>query len=168
MVKLALVGLGCRSIPDLFHALRDLGKQIGSSLGRQLAQLDKQLSQEDRLCCTTAIFGETEALPQQRKIAQLRTQYDNIQSTQAARSHDDATAIYVRATRMRLTAPALLSATQVIASLEQHLQTFATLFHDSQLPSLQTSLDKFTAQIPAIASVVNTWWTWVFHSLSPE
>lgn len=30
LVKLALEGLGCRSIPDLFHALRDLGKHIGS------------------------------------------------------------------------------------------------------------------------------------------
>jgi len=30
LVKLALEGLGCRSIPDLFHALRELNRQIGS------------------------------------------------------------------------------------------------------------------------------------------
>jgi len=38
-----LEGLGCRSIPDLFHALRELNRQIGSPL--QLSRLDKQLSQ---------------------------------------------------------------------------------------------------------------------------
>jgi len=32
LVKLALEGLGCRSIPDLFHALRELNRQIGSPL----------------------------------------------------------------------------------------------------------------------------------------
>jgi len=30
LVKLAFEGLGCRSIPDLFHALRELNRQIGS------------------------------------------------------------------------------------------------------------------------------------------
>lgn len=166
LVKLALVGLGCRSIPDLFHALRDLGKQIGSSLGRQLGQLDKQLSQANAFVAQLPSSGK-QSQAQQRKIAQLRTQYDNIQSAQAAyRTTMQQLSMCVHP--FAIDGTGFQSATQVIACLEQHLQTFATLFHDSQLPSLQTSLDKFTAQIPAIASVVNTWWTWVFHSLSPE
>jgi hypothetical protein len=43
LVKLALEGLGCRSVPDLFHALRDLGKHVGAHLGRQMSQLEQQL-----------------------------------------------------------------------------------------------------------------------------
>jgi len=45
LVKLALEGLGCRSVPDLFHALYDLGKQLGAHLGRQTSKLEQQLSQ---------------------------------------------------------------------------------------------------------------------------
>lgn len=45
LVKLALEGLDCRSVPDLFHALRDLGKQLGAHLGCQMSKLEQQLSQ---------------------------------------------------------------------------------------------------------------------------
>lgn len=33
LIKLALHGLGCPSVPDLFHALQDLAKVLGVSLG---------------------------------------------------------------------------------------------------------------------------------------
>ena len=33
LIKLALKGVGCPSVPDLFHALRDLAKVMGVSLG---------------------------------------------------------------------------------------------------------------------------------------
>jgi len=36
-------GIGCASIPDLFHAMRDISKQMGAALG--LAQIDQQLNQ---------------------------------------------------------------------------------------------------------------------------
>ena len=42
LVKLAVSGLGCLSVADLFHALRALGKPIGRSLGQQAAALKKQ------------------------------------------------------------------------------------------------------------------------------
>jgi hypothetical protein len=43
LIKLATDGLGCVSVADLFHALRALGQPIGSALGRQQAQLTKQM-----------------------------------------------------------------------------------------------------------------------------
>jgi len=38
LVKLALEGLGCRSIPDLFHALRELNRQIHSATVEPVGQ----------------------------------------------------------------------------------------------------------------------------------
>ena len=42
LVKLAVSGLGCVSVADLFHALRALGKPMGRAIGRQSATLKKQ------------------------------------------------------------------------------------------------------------------------------
>lgn len=39
LVKLAVEGLGCDSIPDLFHALRQLSQAIGSALALQPSPL---------------------------------------------------------------------------------------------------------------------------------
>ena len=44
LIKLALKGLGCPSGPDLFHALRDLAKVMGVSLGLKLAQVEEKLT----------------------------------------------------------------------------------------------------------------------------
>jgi hypothetical protein len=63
LVKLALEGLGCRSVPDLFHALRDLGKHVGAHLGRQMSQLEQQLSQ----ATAKLIQLQTENRPTQRQ-----------------------------------------------------------------------------------------------------
>jgi len=42
LVKLAVSGLGCVSVADLFHALRALGKPIGQALGQRMAAMKKQ------------------------------------------------------------------------------------------------------------------------------
>ena len=42
LVKLAVSGLGCVSVADLFHALRALGKPIGRALGQRIAAMKKQ------------------------------------------------------------------------------------------------------------------------------
>jgi len=56
------------------------------------------------------------------------------------------------------------SATEVIAALHsRYIGSQPTL-----LRTQQTTVAKFNQQIPAIAAVVNTWWTWVCHSLSAE
>jgi hypothetical protein len=42
LVKLALSGLGCPSLPDVFHLLYALSKSMGSAISRQQVQLQKQ------------------------------------------------------------------------------------------------------------------------------
>jgi len=41
VVKLAFSGLGCPSLPDMFHLLYALSKSIGSAIARQQVQLQK-------------------------------------------------------------------------------------------------------------------------------
>jgi len=71
LVKLALEGLGCRSIPDLFHAYHELNRQIGS-LALQLSRLDKQLSQTQETLTRIQAQGKP-SQAQQAKLAQLKT-----------------------------------------------------------------------------------------------
>ena len=42
-MKLAVSGLGCVSLPDVFHLLYALSKSMGTALARQQVQLQKQL-----------------------------------------------------------------------------------------------------------------------------
>ena len=42
LIKLALSGLACVSVADLFHALRALARPIGSAIGRQVSHCNQQ------------------------------------------------------------------------------------------------------------------------------
>lgn len=166
LVKLALEGLGCCSISDLFHALRDLSKQIGCHLGRQLAQLEKQIAQTEAKL--TQLYSQDKPrLVQQQKLAELQAQYSLVESTQAT-YHQLLQQLSLCVHPFAIDGSGFQSTTQVISCLQQNLQALLALPNLSQLPNFDKALDKFTQQIPAIATVVNTWWTWVFHSLSPD
>ena len=166
LVKLALEGLGCRSVPDLFHALRDLGRQIGVHLGRRMSQLEQQLSQ----ATANPIQLQTEHRPtplQQQKLEQLQAQYSCTQATQTA-YHAAMQQLSLCMHPFAIDGSGFQSATAVIASLERQLHTLSTIANASGLSNWQTTADKFTSQIPALAAVVNTWWTWVCHNLSAQ
>ena len=86
LVKLALSGLGCRSIPDLFHALRELSQAIGSPLAVQLSRVSKQCSQaQATLTQLQAQSRPSEA--QQAKLTQLQAQFKLLESTQTTYHH---------------------------------------------------------------------------------
>ncbi len=82
LVKLALSGLGCLSIPDLFHLLNALSKSIGAALARQRAQLQKQQQAlQTKLKATTspALITQVET-----KITALQAQQHSVET-----DHDD-------------------------------------------------------------------------------
>ncbi len=134
LVKRALFGLGCGSIPDLFHALRDLGKHIGSSLGRQLAQLDQQIAQADAKL--TQLQAENKPRqPQQQRLTQLRTQFNLVQETQTAdRQVMQQLSLCVHP--FAIDGTGVQSSTQVITALEHHLQANDSTSQQSSIAPL--------------------------------
>lgn len=166
LVKLALEGLDCRSVPDLFHALRDLGKQLGAHLGCQMSKLEQQLSQAR----VKLLQLQTDSKPtqlQQQKLEQLQAQYNCTQATQTA-YHFAMQQLSLCVHPFAIDGSGFQSTKEVIASLQQQLQPLSTIANPASLPNWQTTVTKFTQQIPDIAAVINTWWTWVRHSLSAE
>lgn len=166
LVKLALEGLGCRSVPDLFHALRDLGKHFGAHLGRQMSQLEQQISQATAKLTQLQTENKPTQL-QQQKLEQLQAQYSSTQATQTAyQAAMQQLSLCVHP--FAIDGSGFQSTTAVIASLQQQLHALSTIANTSGLSNWQTTAAKFTPQIPAMAAVINTWWTWVFHNLSAQ
>ena len=78
-MKLAVSGLGCLSVADLFHALRALGKPMGRSLEQQAAMLKKQqdkLQQQLNKRCEVADRQALQALLENKEAALQQVQQD--------------------------------------------------------------------------------------------
>lgn len=82
LIKLAVEGLGCRSIPDLYQVLRELGQAIGSPLALQLSRLNKQCAQAQPTLTQLQTQGKP-SVAHQAKLAQLQAQFPQLQTTQA-------------------------------------------------------------------------------------
>jgi len=77
LVKLALSGLGCPSLPDMFHLLYALSKSIGSAIARQQVQLQKQhqgLQEKLKTLSSPAAISEVSA-----QITVLQAQQDKLE-----------------------------------------------------------------------------------------
>jgi hypothetical protein len=165
LIKLALKGWGCPSVPDLFHALRDLAKVMGVSLGLKLAQIEEQLTRAQQ-SLKVLESKDQDTHVQQRLLAHLSAQTEALRADQATyqRTLQQASQAVHPFT---LTDSEAQSAAQVESRLHQAVATLNALRAPYTGRDNQAPVTKFTRQIPGLAALVDAWWLGVEHSLAP-
>jgi hypothetical protein len=166
LVKLALDGLACPSIPDVFHALRDLAKVVGVSLHLKLARLEEKRAQAQQTLSQLQVKGQERRI-QQRFIAHLNEEVAMLQTDQTnaqALLRDASSAVHP----FTLAGSARQNAVQVEAALHQVLASLNTLRERYTARDNTKVVAKFTRQIPGLAALVDAWWHWVEQSLPPD
>ena len=166
LVKLAVSGLGCVSVADLFHALRALGKPMGRSLGQQAATLKKQrdkLTQQLNKCrevATPAFFTGIDR--EQHSGATTGTSKTNKPTTRQ---------LNCLAKRfIRLPSIACNGKTQktLLTNLASPLQRLWDLAPTYGAQKAQQAIDTFEAQITSFAQAIEAWQQWVTLALNGQ
>ena len=166
LIKLALKGLGCQWVPDLFHLLWNLGKPFGSALGYQLGHLADQIAKLQGQREKVRLQGKsTQELEVQ--IAQLQQQHEQIETAQQT-YREAMQQMTTQVHPFRLDGTGFQTALSLQAALEKPLQTLETLAQSLALAKANTALDAFRKQIPALSMGVNGWWSWVNQALELE
>ena len=75
LIQLAEQGLGCPSLPDLFHGMRCLSRSIGARLGGQLARTKRQFIQTNREITARHLKKKPISLTLNQRQARLQEQY---------------------------------------------------------------------------------------------
>ncbi len=166
LVKLALDGLHCPSIPDVFHALRDLAKVVGVSFHLKLARLEDKRAQAERTRSGLQAKGKNTYV-QERLMGRLDEQIATLRADQAGvqqRLREASYAVHPFA----LTDSSRQQATEVRATLDQTLDELNTLRARHTAGDNTAAVAKFARQIPDLAALVDVWWLWVEQSLPPE
>ena len=165
LVKLALSGLGCPSLPDVFHLLSALSKSMGSAMARQGTHLQNQQQ---------AVLAKLQTLSSPQGIAEVEAQRTTLsdQQQRLETDHQDyqqslhalSQAIHpfhldTGDSQLGLELPLRLQAP--LSTLERLSQTYA--------PTLsQTALQRWHRQIPALSAILHAWWQWVLQALSTQ
>ena len=165
LVKLAVSGLGCVSVADLFHALRALGKPMGRAIGRQSATLKKQ---KNKL---------RQQLNKPRNRTDSQTLQSSIERNEAALQQvQQDEAIYhealekVSQTIHPFTLDSLQWQTQrtLLTHLAPPLQCLWDLAPAYGAQKAQQAIDTFEGQITSFAQAIEAWQQWVTSAIDSQ
>jgi Family of unknown function (DUF6399)/IclR helix-turn-helix domain len=167
LIKLAHTGLGCLSIPDLFHLSHELAKGYALTMFSRLRHAQQALSQaRQRLAALQA---------SQADRAQVEQAQASVEDSETSVKHWQGVCSAYReslANLSRIMHPwRLVDATRqtsqaVERQLQAELQTLETLLETNGLPVKQGTLDKVRKQLGGVAALVDLWWQTVRQDLA--
>jgi hypothetical protein len=168
LVKLAQTGLGCLSIPDVFHLSHDLAKGYSLSIFSRLRQAQQALEK---------VKQRLEALQRsQPGRAQL-------QQAQALAEDSEATVQHWQSVRhayrerlsnlsrllhpWRLVDSARQTSQEVEGQLYAELEALETLLETNGLPMKPGTLNKVRKQLAGVSALVDVWWQRMWNDVAP-
>lgn len=165
LVKLALSGLGCPSLPDVFHLLSALSKSMGSAIARQRIRLQNQqqalqakLNADSSPESFSKVQAQITALQAQQQMLETDHQ-DDQQSLHALSQAIHPFHLNTCESQFGLELPTVL---------QVPLQRLADLSLTYAPTQSQAALDRWQRQIPDLSRTLHAWWEWVIQAKSAQ
>jgi hypothetical protein len=168
LIKLAQKGLGCPSIPDLFHLGHDLAKSYSLAIFGRLRHAKRELEQTTQHL--EKVQKNTKADPAQ--VAQVQ---GRVAACAASVTHWQGVG---RAWRQRLSNVSRIlhpwrladstcqTSKEVEEQLRAELEAIETLLETNGLPMKQDTLDKVRKQLAGVSALLDVWWQTVRQDLT--
>jgi hypothetical protein len=166
LIKLAQTGLGCLSIPDLFHLSHDLAKGYALAIFGRLRQAMQALAQaKQRLESLHNSQADRAQVEQaQALVADCERSVNHWQGVHSAwKQHLSNLSRILHPWRL------VDSTHQTSLAVEHHLQSelqaLETLLETNGLPVKKAILDKVRKQLAGVSALVDFWWQTVRQDL---
>ena len=166
LIKLAVQGFSCPSIPDLFHASNDLVKLFGLNLNRKKARVQKKIAKE--IAKLIALKELSQDISTQTIIVKkLRAQELVIEEGISTYR----TILYKLSVMMHpfdIVDSSPVNSAMIEISLNLLFKETQELKREHEISSKIDYLNKFQKQIREMASLMDTWWLRVDESLNDD
>ncbi len=164
LIKLAEDGFKVFSIPDLFHAARDICKPFGRYFGSKIHSIQKQIQKEkealEKIECTTKkedISKRIEALTvEEKELEAGKKKYDKIK-------HEISTAAHP----FDVETLAPKSSEEIEKALQEAVKNAKELKEKYSINDDKKCIKKFENQIEGLSNITTPWWDLVYESMPP-
>lgn len=165
LVKLAVSGLGCPTLPDVFHLLYALSKSMGTALARQQVKLQKQLqSLQEKLKAASSRVSVCEV---QAQITAVQGQQQTLEIDHQDYQHS-LHALSQAIHPFHLNTCESQFGLELPTVLQAPLQRLADLSQTYAPTQSQAALERWQRQIPDLSRTLHAWWEWVIQALSAQ
>ena len=167
LVKLAHTGLGCLSIPDVFHLSHDLAKGYSLAIFGRLRQAYQALAQaRQRLeALQTSQPGSPQLQQAQASVEDCEATGKHWQSVRSAYRERLSNLSRIMHP-WRLVDSRRQTSQEVERQLQAELQVLETLLESNGLPVKKDILSKVRKQLAGVSALVDFWWQTVRQDLT--
>jgi hypothetical protein len=168
LIKLAQTGLGCRSIPDVFHLSHDLAKGYALSICGRLRQARQALAHAKQRLESVHNSQAARAQVEQAQawVADGALSVHHWQGVHSA-WQQHLSNLSRSLPPWRLVDSARQTSLAVAHQLRAELQARETLLETNGLPVKKHILDKVRKQLTGISALVDCWWQTVRQDVEP-
>ncbi len=168
LIKLAHTGLGCPSIPDLFHLGHDLAKGYALGIFGRLRQAKRDLDHAKQRLETVQKHGQgdqTQVEQAQARVGACTTSVTHWQGVSSVwRQHLSNVSRILHPWRLL---DSIRQTSQVVEEqLQAELEAIETLLETNGLPRKKDTLDKVRKQLAGLSALVDFWWQTVRQDLT--
>jgi len=168
LIKLAHTGLGCLSIPDLFHLSHDLAKSYSLAIFGRLWHAKRDLEHAQQRLETSQQNAQAKRVhieQAQARVAACATTLNHWQGVGSAWRQCLANLSRILHP-WRLADSTRQTSKEVEAQLGTELEAIETLLATNGLPRKKATLDKVRKQLAGISALVDLWWQTVRQDLT--
>ena len=166
LIKLAENGLGCLSIPDLFHASHEIVRVFGLRLGRKKDAIVKELAKATSALALLKELGK-DINQQEGIISHLRKEQAIIESG-ISRYRQILHALSKIVHPFDISNSNRQTSARVHLLLNQLVEEIRLLQNEYEIKDSKKHIEKFCKQIEGIASIIDAWWLWAEESLESD
>jgi hypothetical protein len=169
LVKLGKTGLGCLSVPDLFHLIRELVKGYGPAicLGLRQARQALKVARERLEQCRNRDPKSEAVLQAQMEVEACQAEVEHWESIRHTyRGHLMRLSLIVNPWRIEDSTPQ--SSEEVEQQLEAEIEAIERFMETTGLPVKKQMLEKVRKQLADISALVDLWWQEVHHSAQSQ
>jgi len=168
LIKLAETGLGCLSIPDVFHLIHALVKSYSLAILGRLRQARQALrhAQERLRMCQGSDPSGAEAQQAQAMVEASAAQVQHWETVDSAyRHHLETMSLLVHP--WRLFDSTRQTSQEVARRLHAEIAALEALVATNGLPVKKKALDKVRKQLAGMGALVDFWWQGVWRDVQP-
>ena len=166
LIQLAETGFECLSMPDFFPCVHDIVKSYSLAMGRRLRQAQQELMHAEAMLTRrqTSAPGRQDNQEDVLLVAARRaevTRWTEVQHTY--RQHLETLSLTLHP--FNIDESTVQTSTQVARRLHAEVEAIEALATRHQFPTCHTARTKVRKQLPALAALVDFWWTGVEQDL---
>ncbi len=167
LIKSAIKGIKCLSVPDLFHASHEIVKLSGLSLNRKLNSIQTKIEKANAiLSILITLSKETDEIRIQKLVIENLICEQAVIEKNINRYKEQLHLLSISVHAFNIAASARQTSAQIQNLLTGIVRLIEQILRECDIDDKKKRLQKFSKQIKGIASLTDSWWVWVEESLN--